>query len=95
MDSWNESKFNWLDLLIKFREIGYSHDVIFDLSVTTDFRNNTRHIIELDQASLGMPVSGAILRSKLKLIFEIICQDRSYILKGNADPLVRGKHAWL
>lgn len=74
MDSWDENKFNWLDLLIKFREVGYSHDILFDISVTTDFRNNTRHIIELDQASLGMP-------------------DRSYILKGNSDPLVRGEQS--
>lgn len=41
------SRFDWLDLLIKFRQLGFSHDVLMDLSVTPDFRNNTRHIIDV------------------------------------------------
>ncbi|KAH9507107.1 NEDD8 protease nep2 [Dermatophagoides farinae] len=53
--NWNGSNFNWIDILIKFRELGFSHDILIDLSVTPDFRNNTRHIIDLDQTSLGMP----------------------------------------
>lgn len=43
----SERAFNWLDLLIKFRRLGFSHDVLIDLSVTPDFRNNTRHIIDV------------------------------------------------
>lgn len=39
--------FDWLDLLIKFRKLGFSHDVLIDLSVTPDFRNNTKHIIDV------------------------------------------------
>lgn len=41
------SQFDWLDLLIKFRKVGFSHDVLIDLSVTPDFQNNTRHIIDV------------------------------------------------
>lgn len=33
-----------------------------DLSVTPDFRNNTQHVIDLDQASLGMPDRSYLLR---------------------------------
>lgn len=40
-------KFDWLDMLIKFRNMGFSHDILIDLSVTPDFRNNTRHIIDV------------------------------------------------
>ena len=46
---------HWLDILIKFRQRGFSHDMIIDLSVVPDVRNNKRYIIELDQSSLGLP----------------------------------------
>lgn len=42
--------FDWLELLIKFRQLGFSHDVLIDLSVTPDFRNNTKHIIDVSCA---------------------------------------------
>lgn len=46
-DKWNASSFNWLDSLIKFRKAGFSHDILMDLSVNTDYRNNTRHVIDV------------------------------------------------
>lgn len=49
------NKFNWLDTIIKFRQRGFSHDMIIDLSVVPDVRNSRRYIIELDQSSLGLP----------------------------------------
>lgn len=42
-----EKSFDWLELLIKFRQLGFSHDVLIDLSVTPDFRNNTKHIVDV------------------------------------------------
>ncbi|GIY26782.1 hypothetical protein CDAR_530091 [Caerostris darwini] len=54
-DRWDKTSFDWIDTLIKFRKVGYSHDIMLDLSVTADYRNNTVHIIDLDQTSLGMP----------------------------------------
>ncbi|XP_054160650.1 neprilysin-2-like isoform X2 [Oppia nitens] len=59
---WKEDQFDWLQMLIEFRKLGFSHDVLMDLSVTPDFRNNTQHIIDLDQASLGMPDRSYLLR---------------------------------
>lgn len=61
-DKWKESEFDWIDTLIKFRELGYSHDILMDLSVTADYRNNTAHIIDLDQTSLGMPDRTYLIR---------------------------------
>ncbi|XP_064459407.1 neprilysin-2-like isoform X2 [Ornithodoros turicata] len=54
-DSWDATSFNWLDALSRYRKFGYSHDILLDLSVIPDFRNNTRYIIDLDQTSLGLP----------------------------------------
>lgn len=53
--NWDEAKFDWVESLMAFRKLGYSHDILLDLSVTADYRNNTVHIIDLDQTSLGMP----------------------------------------
>lgn len=46
----SEQHFDWLELLIKFRKLGLSHDVLIDLSVTPDFRNNTKHIIDVSRS---------------------------------------------
>ncbi|CAN7976445.1 unnamed protein product, partial [Ixodes persulcatus] len=42
---WNASKFHWLDALKQYRYFGYSTDILLDLFVIPDFRNNTRYII--------------------------------------------------
>lgn len=55
MTSPRSTRFSWLDTIIKFRQRGYSHDMIIDLSVVPDVRNSRRYIIELDQSSLGLP----------------------------------------
>ncbi|XP_076320218.1 neprilysin-2-like [Tachypleus tridentatus] len=54
-NGWNENSFDWLETLIRFRRHGYSNDILVDLCVITDYRNNSKHIIELDQTALGMP----------------------------------------
>ncbi|XP_042901081.1 neprilysin-2 isoform X3 [Parasteatoda tepidariorum] len=54
-ENWDGSNFDWMETLFAFRKLGYSHDILVDLSVTADYRNNTVHIIDLDQTSLGMP----------------------------------------
>lgn len=46
-ESWNVDRFDWLDTLERFRKAGFSHDIIIDLSVTPDYRNNTRHVIDV------------------------------------------------
>lgn len=68
--NWNASNFDWIDTLIKFREHGFNHDVLIDLSVMPDYRNNTRHIIDLDQASLGMPDRSYFLNGMNDSTFE-------------------------
>lgn len=60
--NWDGTNFDWIEILIKFRELGFNHDILIDLSVTPDFRNNTRHVIDVDQTSLGMPDRNYLLR---------------------------------
>ena len=38
----------------RFREAGYSVDYLVDFSVTTDLKNSSRRILDLDQPGLGM-----------------------------------------
>ena len=40
--------------MYQFRDIGYSVDYFFDFSVTTDLKNSSWRILDIDQPSLGM-----------------------------------------
>ena len=44
----------WYEQIFKFREMGYSVDYFVDFSVTTDLKNSSRRILDLDQPGLGM-----------------------------------------
>ncbi|KAH9383873.1 hypothetical protein HPB48_025682 [Haemaphysalis longicornis] len=76
--SWDASRFHWLDALIQYRNFGYSHDILLDLSVIPDFHNNTRYIIYLDQTPLRLPDRTYMMRGLndtavevyLRLMFE-------------------------
>ncbi|XP_035210704.1 neprilysin-2-like isoform X2 [Stegodyphus dumicola] len=54
-ENWDEASFDWIDTLIRLRKMGYNFNSLMYLLVSEDYRNNTAHIIALDQASLGMP----------------------------------------
>jgi len=53
-DSWPEEGFKWYELTYKFRKEGYSVDYMVDFSVTTDLKNSSYRVLDLDQPSLGM-----------------------------------------
>ncbi len=40
--------------MYKFRDMGYSVDYFVDFSVTTDLKNSSWRILDLDQPGLGM-----------------------------------------
>jgi len=52
--AWNEEGYKWYEMTYKFRENGYSVDYLFDFSVTTDLKNSSWRILDLDQPGLGM-----------------------------------------
>ena len=50
----NEAHYIWYEQVYKFREKGYSVDYLVDFSVTTDLKNSSWRILDLDQPALGM-----------------------------------------
>jgi len=61
-DAWDESKFEWNKNLYTNRKLGYSIDYLFDFSVTTNIKNSTWRIIDIDQPPLGMPSRKYLLK---------------------------------
>ena len=53
-DSWVQEGFKWFDIVYKFREEGFSVDYLVDFSVTTDLRNSSLRILDLDQPRLRL-----------------------------------------
>ncbi|XP_011866367.1 PREDICTED: membrane metallo-endopeptidase-like 1 isoform X1 [Vollenhovia emeryi] len=51
---WNEGDFTWKDSVYRFRRQGYSVDYFIDFGVSVDLKNNSRRLIDLDQAALGL-----------------------------------------
>nr|CAG4648509.1 EOG090X01U4 [Polyphemus pediculus] len=54
-DDWDESSFVWYQMIYQFRRVGYSIDYFVDFSIIADLKNSTSRVIDLDQATLGMP----------------------------------------
>ncbi|XP_064087548.1 neprilysin-2-like isoform X3 [Macrobrachium nipponense] len=61
-DSWDPSGFEWYTNVYINRRLGYSLDYIFDFSVTTNIKNSTWRIIDIDQPPLGMPSRKYLLK---------------------------------
>ncbi|XP_054271423.1 neprilysin-2 isoform X2 [Macrosteles quadrilineatus] len=53
-DQWDPAKFTWKDTVYKFKDEGFSIDYLIDFSITTDYKNSTKRVIDLDQASLSL-----------------------------------------
>ncbi|XP_049801090.1 neprilysin-2-like isoform X2 [Schistocerca nitens] len=53
-DSWDETSFDWLHSIYRFRRAGFSIDYFIKFQVKPDVRNSTQHYMHLDQASLGL-----------------------------------------
>ena len=53
-NSWDQDAFKWYDMVYRFRDMGYSADYLVDFSVTTDLKNSSWRVLDLDQPGLGM-----------------------------------------
>lgn len=51
---WDDTNYIWYEQVYKFRQYGYSVDYFIDFSVTTDLKNSSWRILDLDQPGLGM-----------------------------------------
>jgi predicted metalloendopeptidase len=52
--SWNKAGFRWYEMVYRFRDMGYSVDYLVDFSVTTNLKNSSWRVLDLDQPSFGM-----------------------------------------
>lgn len=52
--SWKKDRFKWYEMVYRFRDMGYSVDYLVDFSVTTNLKNSSWRVLDLDQPSLGM-----------------------------------------
>ena len=46
-DNWNESNFEWTEMIYKFRRVGYSIGYLIDFSISTDAKNSTTRVIDV------------------------------------------------
>lgn len=53
-NNWSEGDFSWKESVYRFRKEGFSVDYFIDFSVTTDLKNTTVRIIDIDQAAMGL-----------------------------------------
>ncbi|XP_014207875.1 neprilysin-2-like [Copidosoma floridanum] len=53
-NSWVEDDWSWTESVYKLRKMGYLFNFFIDLSVYTHLKNNTKRVIQLDQATLGV-----------------------------------------
>lgn len=53
-EAWVDTNYIWYEQVYKFRKYGYSVDYFIDFSVTTDLKNSSWRILDLDQPGLGM-----------------------------------------
>lgn len=60
LNSWDESKFDWLESTAKLRL--YNNDVLIAEWVGPDIKNSEENIIQFDQTSLGLPTRDYFLQ---------------------------------
>lgn len=46
-DAWDEKSWNWIDTALNFRKNGFSADYILDFSVSIDYKNSSKRIIDV------------------------------------------------
>lgn len=51
-ENWNESNFNWMDSLNSFKEIGWNMNFLFKLTITPDWKNNSKAAIYVSYSIL-------------------------------------------
>ncbi|KAG8276610.1 NEDD8 protease nep2 [Homalodisca vitripennis] len=55
LGNWKRKNWNILDTYIRLRKFMVGEDSLFQIYVEVDMKNNSRRIIQVDQASLGLP----------------------------------------
>ncbi|XP_015787620.1 neprilysin-2 isoform X2 [Tetranychus urticae] len=92
--TWREAEFDWIEALKKMRAKGYDHNIFLSIYVSPDVKNNSRHIIEIDQAYLGVPDRKYLLKgmndSTVKAYYKAIVDSASYIGQNSKEAIEKG-----
>ncbi|GFY73946.1 endothelin-converting enzyme 1 [Trichonephila inaurata madagascariensis] len=67
-EAWEDSNFNWTDLLNHFFENGYPIDMLLSISIEPDIKNTSSSLIAIHQPTLGLQERGYFLFLKDKPI---------------------------
>ncbi|RWS21818.1 Membrane metallo-endopeptidase-like 1, partial [Leptotrombidium deliense] len=96
---WNESRFDWKQTMIKLMKLGFNHNILFTLYVSPDIKTSEKHIITIDQPSLGTPnrkyllrgLNDTVVRAYKKVIIEsaqsLGVKNRTY-LENEANKII-------
>ncbi|KAJ8667499.1 hypothetical protein QAD02_009162 [Eretmocerus hayati] len=52
--SWNESNFDWIEIMLKIDSLGFAMDQFFSVAVSVDSKNNSQFILQLKGPSFGI-----------------------------------------
>nr|WBW70057.1 venom protein [Lampona murina] len=78
---WNESKFDWIQSLISFKELGFDHNILLNLSVSADEKNSRVNKIHLSNANVPR-----LQNSGDRILYsEIIVDSTKLLAAGNDD----------
>merc|ERR1719350_1103464 len=53
-DKWQGENFKWHELSMKASDKGFSSDRVISIGISTDSKDSTRRILDIDQPSLGL-----------------------------------------
>ncbi|GFT57617.1 endothelin-converting enzyme homolog [Nephila pilipes] len=81
-ETWNDSNFNWTDLLIQFFENGYPIDMLLSITIEVDIKNTSAALISVNQPTLGLRERGYFIlttEKPLKRYKELILEIAKYL----------------
>ncbi|XP_046677781.1 neprilysin-2-like [Homalodisca vitripennis] len=75
---WDEDDFDWVNTTVLLMDEGWSSDMLVDLCIGTDARNNSRSRLQISQADLGIPreylvqgLTNEIVQTYFELMVEV------------------------
>ncbi|GFU49725.1 neprilysin-1, partial [Nephila pilipes] len=81
-ETWDDSNFNWTDLLIHFFENGYPIDMLLSITIEVDVKNTSAALISVNQPTLGLRERGYFIlttEKPLKRYKELILEIAKYL----------------
>jgi len=86
--SWDNSSYNFSNLLIKLRE--YSHNIIYNCGTSIDDRNSSVYYIRVSQSDLGLEQkSNYIGETKLNQVYRDFIRNLALLLTNDTTEIAK------